>query len=454
MNKTIQKTNRVLIAGTNSGCGKTTVTLAVLSALKKRGVSVASAKCGPDYIDPMFHRSAIGIPSTNLDPFFFDENTLRFLLAKHGKGMELTVIEGVMGYYDGLGLTSRASTCELAQKTASPVILTVNAKGASLSNLAQIKGFLDFLPDNNIAGVILNNCTEKVYEALAPEIEDRIGIKPLGFMPHIKDCEIGSRHLGLITADEIDDIEKKLDLLAEQAEKSLDVDGIISLAASAPELSFQAPAIEKRDPVRIAVARDKAFCFYYEDSLDVLKEMGAEHVSFSPLNDEKLPDGIHGLYLGGGYPELYAEELSKNVSMRESIRTALSNGLPCIAECGGFMYLTEKIMGSPMVDFIPGGAHDTGKLTRFGYVTLTAKADNMLCRAGDTVPAHEFHRWDCDNSGADFTAEKADGRSWDCVFATDTLYVGFPHFHFLANLRFAEGFISACIKEKHRDRNC
>ena len=451
MNKTIRKTNRVLIAGTNSGCGKTTVTLAVLAALKKRGVSVASAKCGPDYIDPMFLRSAIGVPSTNLDPFFFDENTLRFLLAKHGAGMELTVIEGVMGYYDGLGLTSRASTYELARKTATPVILTVNAKGASLSNLAQIKGFLDFMPDNNIAGVILNNCTEKVYSILAPEIEARLGIKPLGFMPHIKDCEIGSRHLGLITADEIDDIEKKLSVLAEQAEKSIDLDGIIAFAASSPELSFEAPVFEKREPVRIAVARDRAFCFYYEDSLDVLKEMGAELVPFSPLDDEKLPDGIHGLYLGGGYPELYAEELSQNASMRQSIKAALESGLPCLAECGGFMYLTESIAGAPMVGFIPGGAHDTGRLTRFGYVALTAKADNMLCRAGDTIPAHEFHRWDCDNIGDFFTAEKADGRSWDCVFATDTLYAGFPHFHFLSSPRFAEGFISACIKMKLRN---
>lgn len=458
MNKTIRKANRVLIAGTNSGCGKTTVTLAVLAALKKRGVSVASAKCGPDYIDPMFHRSALGLPSTNLDPFFFDENSLRYLIAKHsfakhGAGKELTVIEGVMGYYDGLGLTSRASTYELARKTASPVILTVNAKGASLSILAQIKGFLDFLPDNDIAGVILNNCTEKVYAALAQEVEARLGLRPLGFMPHIKDCEIGSRHLGLITADEIDDIEKKLDLLAEQAEKSIDLDGIIELAASAPELSFEAPVFEKREPVRIAVARDKAFCFYYDDSLDVLKEMGAELVSLSPLNDEKLPEGIHGLYLGGGYPELYAKELSENATMRQSIRAALESGLPCLAECGGFMYLTESIAGAPMVGYIPGSAHDTGRLTRFGYVKLTAKADNMLCRAGESIPAHEFHRWDCDLTGDSFTAEKADGRSWDCVFASDTLYAGFPHFHFLANPRFAEGFITSCIKEKNRVRD-
>ena len=448
-----KKINRVLIAGTNSGCGKTTVTLAVLAALKKRGVSVASAKSGPDYIDPMFHRSALGVPSTNLDPFFFDENTLRFLLAKHGAGKELTVIEGVMGYYDGLGLTSIASTYELAKKTASPVILTVSAKGASLSILALIKGFIDFLPESMIRGVILNNCTEKVYAVLAPEIEARLGIRPLGFMPHIRDCEIGSRHLGLVTADEIGDLQSKLSLLAEQAEKSLDLDGIIALAASAPEFSSEPPFIEKLEPVRIAVARDRAFCFYYEDSLSVLETMGAQLVPFSPLTDDKLPEGIHGLYLGGGYPELYAKELSENETMRKSIRTALKNGLPCIAECGGFMYLTGSIADHPAVGFIEGSAFDTGKLSRFGYVTLTAKKDSMLCKKGDTIPAHEFHRWDCEHTGDSYTAEKADGRSWDCVFATDTLYAGFPHFHFLANPRFAEGFLYACVKEKHRDRN-
>lgn len=453
MSKNTEKVSRVLIAGTNSGCGKTTVTLAVLAALKKRGVSVASAKCGPDYIDTMFHRSALGVPSTNLDPFFFEENTLRFLLASHGAGKELTVIEGVMGYYDGLGVTSRASTYELAKKTDTPVILTVNAKGASLSVLAQIKGFLDFLPGSMIRGVILNNCSEKVYAALAPEIERSLGIKPLGFMPHIRDCEISSRHLGLVTADEIGDLQSKLSLLAEQAEKSLDLDGIIALAASAPELLFEPPAIEEREPVRIAIARDRAFCFYYKDSLSVLESMGAELVPFSPLADEKLPEKVHGLYLGGGYPELYAKELAENETMRKSIKKALENGLPCVAECGGFMYLTGSIAGHPAVGFIEGSAFDTGGLSRFGYVTLTAKKDNMLCRAGGSIPAHEFHRWDCEQTGDCFTAEKADGRRWDCVFASDTLYAGFPHFHFLADPRFAEGFISACIKEKHRDRN-
>ncbi len=445
------KINRVLIAGTGSGCGKTTVTCALLSALKNRGLDAGSAKCGPDYIDPMFHKSAVGVPSTNLDPFFFDENTLRCLLAKNGAGRALTVIEGVMGYYDGLSMsTSKASAYDVARITKTPVILTVNASGASLSILAQIKGFIDFVPDSFIRGVILNNSTEKVYAALAPEIESRLGIRPLGFLPRLSDCEIGSRHLGLVTADEIADIGLKLKRLAYQAEKSLDLDGIVALASAAPELAFEPIKTEKRESVRLAVARDRAFCFYYEDSLALLAEMGAELVPFSPLADERLPENVQGLYLGGGYPELYAETLSANISLRESIKTALASGLPCVAECGGFMYLTEAIGGRPMVGFIKGRSFDNGKLTRFGYVTLTAERGNMLCKTGESIPAHEFHHWDAEQPGNGFTARKPDGRSWCCVHVSDTLYAGYPHIHFYANPAFAKGFYDAMLKEKHR----
>ncbi|MCR5808869.1 MAG: cobyrinate a,c-diamide synthase [Clostridiales bacterium] len=451
MSETNAKINRLLIAGTGSGCGKTTLTCAVLSALKNRGIEVGAAKCGPDYIDPMFHRSVIGAPSLNLDPFFFDEKTLRFLLAKNGGERALTVIEGVMGYYDGLGLTTmKASAYDVARITRTPAVLTVNAKGASLSILAQIKGFSEFVPESFIKGVILNNCAEKVYSALAPEIETRLGIKPLGFMPRMPECVIGSRHLGLVTADEIADIKTKMRLLAEQAEKSLDLDGIIGLSRTAPELSFEPIASEKREPVRIAVARDRAFCFYYEESLDLLRGMGAELIPFSPIADARLPENVQGLYLGGGYPELYAKRLSANASMRESIGRALENGLPCVAECGGFMYLTEAIGEHPMVGFIKGRSFDNGRLTRFGYVTLTAEKDNMLCKKGEAIPAHEFHHWDAEDPGEGFTARKPDGRSWPCVHASETLYAGYPHVHFYANPDFARGFYDAMLKEKHR----
>lgn len=446
---------RLVLAGTNSGCGKTTVTCAILQALVNRGCSVAAAKCGPDYIDPMFHSRIIGAKSSNLDPFFFDDHTLRYLLAENNCGCELAVIEGVMGYYDGLGLTStRASTFELAQKTESPVVLVVNARGAALSVLAAIQGFLQFRPENRICGVILNGCTAMSYGALAAELARRFSIRACGYLPRLPDCTLESRHLGLVTAQEVSDLKEKMQRLARAVEQTLDFDALFAIAKSAPPLSFAPPELPKPGtPVRVGVARDKAFCFFYEDSLALLRKLGAELVDFSPLEDETLPENLQGLYLPGGYPELYAEALSQNKAMRESVRKAVVGGLPCIAECGGFMYLTEKIGGFPMAGALKGVCFDTGKLTRFGYVTLTAQRDNLLCRAGEQIPAHEFHHWDAEAPGEDFRAEKPSGRSWLCAHASKTLYAGFPHFHFYANPSFAVRFLDACRKEScHAER--
>ena len=443
---------RLLLAGTNSGCGKTTVTCAVLQALVNRKLRVGAFKCGPDYIDPMFHSRIIGAKSANLDLFFFEENTMRDLLARSAADCDVSVIEGVMGYYDGMGLTSvRASSYEVARVSNSPVVLVVNARGASLSILATIHGFLTFCPDSGIRGVILNQCTPMTYEALARAIRERFDgrVEPLGYLPSMPDCALESRHLGLVTAAEVAGLKEKMAALAEQAEKTIDLDGLLKLAEGAKPVCYEPVELPHYDtPVRIAVARDKAFCFYYEDSLQALRDMGAELVEFSPLADERLPENIQGLYLGGGYPELYAERLSENRPMRDSIHTALERGLPCIAECGGFMYLTQEIAGHPMVGFLPGECFDTGKLRRFGYVTLKAKTDNLLCKAGEEIRGHEFHHWDTTVPGDSFTATKSTGKSWDCVVATDRLYAGYPHFHFYANPAFAKGFYETCLKER------
>lgn len=446
---------RVVLAGTNSGCGKTTVTCAVLQALVNRNCGVGAFKCGPDYIDPMFHSRIIGTPCRNLDSFFFDDNTLKYLLVKNGAGRTINVIEGVMGFYDGLNLTDvRASTYEISQITSSPVVLVVGARGAAMSVLAVLQGFLSLYPDNRICGVILNQCTEMTYRVLEKEIRSRFcgRIRPLGFLPSMPECALESRHLGLVTAAEVADLREKMQLLAGQAERSIDLDGLTEIAEKAPSISCKVVEAHRyKDKIRIAVAEDKAFCFYYDDSVELLKEMGAELVPFSPLTDPELPADIHGLYLGGGYPELYAKKLSMNRSMLTSVRCALERGLPCIAECGGFMYLTESIGEYPAVGYLQGACSDTGKLTRFGYVRLKAKTDNMLCRAGDEIPGHEFHHWDCSFPGGDFTAEKLSGRHWDCVYATDRLYAGYPHFHFYANPQFAVRFYETCLKEKYQN---
>lgn len=446
---------RLLLAGTQSGCGKTTVTCAVLQALVNRKLRVGAFKCGPDYIDPMFHSRVIGARSANLDLFFFEKNTLRDLLARNACDCDVSIVEGVMGYYDGMGLTSvQASSYEVAQASNSPVVLVVNARGASLSVLATLHGFLSFCPDSGIRGVILNQCTAMTYEALARAIRERFQgqVEPLGYLPPMPECTLESRHLGLVTAAEVEGLKEKLTALAAQAEQTIDLDGLLGLAAHAEPVCYEPVELPHyATAVRIAVARDKAFCFYYEDSLQVLRDMGAELVEFSPLTDESLPEGIHGLYLGGGYPELYAQQLGENRSMRASIRAALERGLPCIAECGGFMYLTQAIAGHPMVGFLPGECFDTGKLRRFGYVTLKAKGDNLLCKAGEEIRGHEFHHWDATVPGDSFTAVKTNGKNWDCVVATDRLYAGYPHFHFYANPAFAKSFYEICMKECETD---
>ena len=448
-----QNVSRVMLAGVSSGCGKTTVTCAVLQALVNRRLRTGAFKCGPDYIDPMFHSRIIGAESANLDLFFFQENTLRYLLAKNSRDRDVSVIEGAMGYYDGAGLTStQASSWETARAADAPVVLVVSAKGAALSVLAVIQGFLDFQEDSRICGVILNRCTAVTYQGLAQAIRERFGgrVEPMGFLPEMPECALGSRHLGLVTAVEVEGLREKLGRLARQAEETIGLDGLLALAQSAPPLEFEPVELPEYEPVRLGVARDRAFCFYYEDSLEALREMGAELVEFSPLSDAGLPEGLDGLYLGVGYPELYAKRLAENAEMRSSVRRALENGLPCIAECGGFMYLTQMIGVEPMAGVLPGKCWDNRKLTRFGYVTLRAKTDNLLCRAGEIIRGHEFHHWDAEFPGGDFTAEKLNGRHWDCAFATDRLYAGYPHFHFYSNPEFAKIFYQACLREKER----
>ena len=443
--------DRIMISGVSSGCGKTTVVCAVLQALVNRGLKTGAFKCGPDYIDPMFHSRIIGAKSANLDLHFFSENTLRYLLTKNGEGCDMSVIEGAMGFYDGAGLTTwKTSAYELALVTKTPVVLVVNARGAALSVLAVIEGFLRFRPESGIRGVILNQCTAMTYASLSAAIEERFGIRCFGFLPRLDECVLESRHLGLVTAGEIRDLREKMQTLAAQAEKTLDIDALLALAHEAEPLDYTPAVLPKKEKIRLAVARDNAFCFYYEDSLDAVREMGGELVPFSPITDGALPENIDGLYLGGGYPELYAKELGENASMRASVRAALERGVPCIAECGGFMYLTEAIGDEPMAGFLPGTGFDTGKLPRFGYVTLRAKKDNLLCRTGGEIAAHEFHHWDCTCPGDAFAAEKPTGRRWECAVASDTLYAGYPHFHFYSNLEFLYSFYDACIKEKHR----
>ena len=443
------KMPRFMISATGSGCGKTTITCGILKALMNKGLKVAAFKSGPDYIDPMFHSKVIGAKSRNLDVFMLGKETVKFLAAKNACDVNVSVFEGAMGFYDGMGKTAEASAYDLARTCDVPVILIVNGKGAALSVAAQIKGFKEFRQDSHIVGAILNNVNPMSYAYYKDVIEAESGVKLLGYFPVLEGCNFESRHLGLVTAEEIGDLQAIVERLALQAEKSLDLEGLLELANSAPALEYTPQNMEALGKVKLAIAQDKAFCFYYQDALDLLGEWGAELVPCSPITDKHLPE-CDGLILGGGYPELYKEKLSQNKTMLDSVKNALQNNMPCIAECGGFMYLTEYIEDLPMVGYLKGKCFDNKKLTRFGYITLKAKKDNMLCKRGDEIPAHEFHYWDSENTGEDFKAEKISGKSWDCVFATETLYAGYPHFHFCANKDFAKNFYKACLKEKKR----
>ena len=329
---------RFMIAAPASGSGKTLVTCGILQALVNRGMKVASFKCGPDYIDPMFHSRVIGARSKNLDAFFCDDPTLRYLFGRTAETCDISVVEGVMGFYDGISiLSSEASSYDVSQRLDIPVVLLLNCRGASMSVLPMLKGFLEFRP-NNIRGVIFNNMSQRVYETIAPAARE-MGVEPIGYVPKVTDLVLESRHLGLVLPSEIEELKDKLNRLADVLEGTLDIDLLVRIASQAPDLRYEAPAVRRiNGDVRIGLADDDTFCFTYEDNVELLERCGAEIVRFSPMRDPVLPD-VDGIVLSGGYPELHCEELESNRTMMEDIRSKVLGGMPCIAECGGFMYL-------------------------------------------------------------------------------------------------------------------
>ena len=445
-------TPRLMLAAASSGSGKTTIACAILQALTRMGEHPVSFKCGPDYIDPMFHRQVLGVPSRNLDLFFSDEATAAYLLQKNSENFSLAFIEGVMGYYDGIATTTEASSWQLAKATQTPVVLVLNCKGMSVSIAAQLGGYLSYQPDSQIKGVILNQVSKSIYPEIKALIEQRYDVAVCGYMPKMSDCSLESRHLGLVTAEEIGDLQQRLEKLGEQAMQTIDLPLLLKIAAQAPALAVPAVQLPAPNPtpLRIGVARDKAFSFYYADNLELLEQLGAQLVEFSPLHDPQLPDDLDGLLLGGGYPELYADTLSQNRTLMAQIKASLQNGLPCIAECGGFQYLCEQLEGAdsksyPMVGFLPGSSFRTPSLRRFGYVRLTAQKDNLLCKKGEGFAAHEFHYWDSQHCGNGCIAQKPYRRSsWEGVVCDENFWAGYPHLYFYANVQMAKNFLNRC----------
>lgn len=445
---------RFMIAAPSSGSGKTLVTCGILQALVNRSLKVASFKCGPDYIDPMFHSRVIGARSKNLDAFFVGDETLRYLFGRTAETCDISVVEGVMGFYDGMGiLSSEASSYDVSQKLDIPVVLLLNCRGASLSVLPMLKGFLEFRP-NNIRGVIFNNMSQRVYETIAPAARE-MGVEPIGYVPKVSDLVLESRHLGLVLPSEIDELKSKLNRLAEVLEGTLDLDALIALAGSAPDIDYTAPEVGRIEgTVRIGLATDETFCFTYEDNVELLERCGAEIVRFSPMSDPSLPD-VDGIVLSGGYPELHSAELESNASMLRDIRKKVSAGMPCIAECGGFMYLHDRMEDQngemhSMCGVIPGEVRNTGKLTRFGYATFTPLVPDGVTRGGLSVKGHEFHYWDSDNCGSDWKAVKANGREYTCIHDTGSMVAGYPHLYYYSNPEFALRFLERCREYAER----
>ena len=484
---------RFLISADKSGKGKTVLTMAVTAALLKKGHQPRTFKCGPDYIDPMFHARVLGVPCRNLDTFLMGADTVRAELDRAGSG--ISILEGAMGLYDGLGGTSAHSAYETARLRQIPVFLVMDAQdflqpdrgGREIENntsepekypvdgITALRRMLDQDTDHLIRGILLNRCggqefriikqlISKVFEQAEMTAQDQnlpgnagygSSLRILGYFPELEAACFDSRHLGLITAEEVGDFGKRTDLLAETALRTIDLDRMLELSVcpglpektetavtGCPEQAVCKDSDPEPDPYRprIAVARDRAFCFYYHSALERLEQAGAILTYFSPLEDPAIPEDCDALYIGGGYPELYAGRLSANRSMRDSIRKALRAGMPCVAECGGFMYLGQTLKpadpaGSetdalPMVGFLPGSSEKKDRLVRFGYAQVTARKDSMLFRKGQSVPVHEFHYWDSSRNGADLAAVKpVSGRRWELAFTGPSLYAGFAHLY-------------------------
>ena len=396
---TPQRIPRVVIAGTHSGVGKTTVASGLMAALSAKGLSVAPFKVGPDFIDPSYHALATGRPGRNLDAFLSGEELVGPLFAHGASGADVAVIEGVMGLFDGKsGGGEFASTAHVAKLLRAPVLLVVDAGAMARSAAAIVHGYATFDPELRVAGVVLNRVGSPTHETMLREAIEPLGIPVLGVLHRDARISTPDRHLGLVpVAERRGEAKRELDVVGERISTSCDLEGIMRLAASAEPLY-----VEPWDPytyengapctgsTRIAVASGPAFSFVYEENLELLRAAGAELCVFDPTSDEALPEGIEALYLGGGFPETYAEALSANEPLREQVRAFADSGRPVVAECGGLLYLCRELDEHPMCAVLDAGARMTDRLS-LGYREARALADSPLAATGTIVRGHEFH---------------------------------------------------------------
>ncbi len=463
-----------MIAAPSSGSGKTLITCGLLNLLKEEKRDVTSFKCGPDYIDPMFHRKVLGIYGGNLDTYFCPREKVRDIL--FGCGHEIAVIEGVMGIYDGIGGLSIEGSCyDIARATDTPIVLVVDGRGAGRSLFSVIKGILSDDREHLIKGLILNRVSENFYRRLKALLEKELkeegyDVRLLGAISTLKNLSIDSRHLGLLRPDEVEGLREKIHELSEALSRHLDIEALLGIMEEANDAVPDKTHIEEsesqakdRTPdkgsqlnrtVNLAVAMDDAFCFYYKENLELFEKLGVSIKFFSPLKDRKLPENNQGIYIGGGYPELHLKELSDNITMKNSIKAAIDSGLPSIAECGGFMYLHELIFDEEgrsfeMVGAVTGSCRKMDHLVRFGYVELFSDVsegapDSSFSGALSGIRGHEFHYYDSTDNGACMLVKKGgDEKTWRAMHVDGKRVFGFPHLYLESKPFFAEKFVEA-----------
>ncbi len=462
---------RVMFAAPESGSGKTIITCGFLNILRSRGIKTVSFKCGPDYIDPLFHSYITGEKGTNLDTFFLGREGVRslfsekFSLEKGPDKKPIGVIEGVMGYFDGLAGTSlTGSSWDIADCLDCPVIMIIDVKKEGPSFEGKLKDLLTYEPQNHIRGVILNRASKEKAEEFRPKARE-LGLTLYGYIPECPQADIESRHLGLVLPSEHDKFQEKICAFSGIIKETTDIDGIIELAESAgrsekPDMTDHEtvswrPADIRPSKGKIAVASDEAFCFMYEDNLNFLRELGYELIPFSPLRDTALPDDVTAIILGGGYPEIHAKGLSANEPMLRAINESFGK-VKILAECGGFLYLHRTLEGTDgesykMAGCIDADAYRTDHSSRFGYISLyqnSARPDHAATPQKDDgkgacfIKAHEFHYWDSNAPGSDLLAVKPlSGRSWECMYHSPMLLAGFPHLYYRSGPEFIHSFL-------------
>ena len=449
-------TPTVVIAGVRSGVGKTTIATGIMGALTRRGLRVQPFKAGPDYIDPSYHQLACGVPSRNLDTWLLPHPTVQELFQRAGSDSDVCVVEGVMGVFDGhSSLTEDGSTAELAKLIDAPVVLIADASKVARSVAAEVLGYQQFDPDLRIAGVILNGVGgPRHMEFCQPQIEATTGLPVLGYLPRRQELVQPERHLGLIPTVEGTVARQWYDTLIDQVEETIDLEAILGLAATArpsPATPTVYPVERVPKRARIGVAQDKAFSFYYQDSLDLLEAWGAEIVPFSPIEDESLPPGVGGLYLGGGFPELFARELASNGPMHSSIRDAVNRGVPVYAECGGLMYLGSNLTGQdgidyPMIGLIPAASSMSNARLTLGYREVEALSDGPLLREGQRIRGHEFHWSTLDQEPEPresvYRVVNQDGRPDG--FQAGSVWASYIHIHLGSDPSLPKRFVDAC----------